>query len=101
MLVERACMSFACLNKPTAAAGAVLLLTLSLAGCASSNSSLMDARAETQTPPKEYLPVEELPPNREKPAMTVDEQSKLKKQLINARNHQAAEVKARDSNGGN
>jgi hypothetical protein len=72
-----------------AAAGAVLLLSLSLGGCANSNSSLMDARAEAPTPAKSYLPVEDLPPKREMPAMTVDEQSKLKKQLIDARDRQA------------
>jgi hypothetical protein len=47
------------------------------------------------------MPLEDLPPTREKPAMTVDEQSKLKKQLIDARDRQAAAVKARDRTGGN
>ena len=81
------------------AAGAVLLLSLSLGGCASFNSSLMDARAETPTPEKKYMPLEDPPATREKPAMTVDEQSKLKKQLIDARDRQAAAVKARDNTG--
>jgi len=81
------------------AAGTALLLSLSLGGCASSNSSLMDARAEAPTPAKEYLPVEDLP--SKKPAMTVDEQSKLKKQLIDVRDRQATAVKARDNNSGN
>jgi hypothetical protein len=79
-------------------AGAVLLLSLSLGSCASSDSPLMDSRAEATTPEKKYLLLEDLPPTREKPAMTVDEQSKLKKQLIDAR--QAAAVKARGNNGG-
>src|SRR5579871_616715 len=96
MLVERARMSFAYLNEQIA--GAVLLLSLSLGGCASSNSSLMDARAEAPRLAGNYLPVEDLPRQRAKPEMTVDEQSKLKKQLINMRDHQAAAVKARDSN---
>ncbi len=91
-------MSFAYLNEQIA--GAVLLLSLSLGGCASSNSSLMDARAEAPRLAGNYLPVEDLPRQRAKPEMTVDEQSKLKKQLINMRDHQAAAVKARDSNGG-
>jgi hypothetical protein len=86
---------------PSLAAGAVLLLSLSLGGCASSNSSLMDARAEASTPAKSYLPVEDLPPKRERPAMTVDEQAKLKKQLVDARDRQAAAVRARDNSGGN
>jgi hypothetical protein len=81
------------------AAGALLLLSLSLGGCASSNGSLMDARAEAPTPARDYMPVEDLPPK--KPSMTVDEQSKLKKQLIDARDRQSAAVKARDNSSGN
>jgi hypothetical protein len=44
----------------------------------------MDARAEASAPPKTsvYLPVEDLPAKRAKAAMTADEQSKLKKELI-------------------
>ena len=88
-------MSFAYLNQQIAAAGAVLLLGLSLGGCASSNSSLMDARAEAPTPAPKYLAVEDVPPKPEKPSMTADEQAKLKKQLLNARDRQSAAVKAR------
>jgi hypothetical protein len=82
-------------GKVTALAAAALLLSsLSLGGCATSNagSSLMDARAEAPAPPKTsvYLPVEDLPAEREKPAMTADERSKLKKELIAARDRQAA-----------
>jgi hypothetical protein len=76
------------------AAAALLLSGLSLGACATSNtgSSLMDARAEAPAPPKTsvYLPVEDLPPKPEKPAMTADERSKLKKELIAARDRQAA-----------
>ena len=74
------------------AAGALLLAGLSLGGCATSTggSSLMDARAEAPGPPKTsaYLPVEVMPPAREKPAMTPDERLKLQKELIAARNRQ-------------
>jgi hypothetical protein len=93
-------MSLAYLKEQMAAAGAVLVLSLSLGGCASSNSSLLDARAEAPAPADKYLPVEDLPPKREKPSMTVDEQSKLKKQLMDARDRQGSAVKARDSSGG-
>jgi hypothetical protein len=99
MLAERTCMSFAYFREQMAAAGAVLLFGLSLAGCASSNSSLMDARAEAPTPgqaqAQKYLPVEDLPPKPAKPEMTADEQAKLKKQLLDARDRQSATVKAR------
>jgi hypothetical protein len=75
---------------------AVLLLTVSLGGCATSTagSSLMDARAEAPAPSKtsSYPAVEDLPPKRE--IMAADEQLKLKKELSAARDRQAASVKA-------
>jgi hypothetical protein len=77
---------------------AALLLTVSLGGCATSTarSSLMDARAEIPTPPKTrgYLPVEDLPLNRQIQITTADEQSRLKEELIAERDRQAASVKA-------
>lgn len=80
------------------AAGAQLLLSFSLGGCATSTagSSLMDARAEAPVPPKSsvYLPLDDLPPQREKPAMTSDERLKLQKELIAARDRQVAAGKA-------
>ena len=81
------------------AVGTPLLLSLLLGGCATSTggSSLMDARAEAPVPPKTsaYLPVEDLPAQREKPVMTPDERSKLQKELIAARDRQAPGAKAR------
>ena len=46
----------------------------------------MDARAEGPARPKTsgYLPIEDLPPKREKPAMTADERLKLQKELTAA-----------------
>ena len=80
------------------AAGALLLSSLSLGGCATSTagSSLMDARAEAPAVPKAsvYLPVEDLPPKRV-PAMTADERLKLQKELIAARDRQASAGKAK------
>jgi hypothetical protein len=80
------------------AAAALVLSSLSLGGCATSTAgSLMDARAEAPAPPKTsvYLPVEDLPPKREKPAMTPDERLKLQKELIAARDRQASAGKAK------
>jgi hypothetical protein len=78
--------------------GSAVAVGLSLGGCATSTagSSLMDARAEAGALPKtsEYLPVEDLPPKREKPAMTADERSKLQKELITARDRQTSAAKA-------
>jgi hypothetical protein len=90
-------MSFAYRHKQMLAAEAVLFLSLvSLGGSASASSSLMDSRAEALPSHRKYLPVEDLPPKREKPAMTADEQAKLKKDLIQARDRQS-EVKAKES----
>jgi hypothetical protein len=100
MLVERERMRFLYLNRRMAIAPAVLLLGLSLAACASSNPSLMDAHAEAPTSTKQTMAVEDIP-TREKPAMTADEQAKLKKQLIDMRERQAATAKARETRGGN
>jgi hypothetical protein len=86
-------------GRTTSLATAALLVSgLSLGGCATSTvgSSLMDARAEAGALSKNvYLPVEDLPPKREKPAMTADERSKLQKELIAARDRQTSGVKAR------
>jgi hypothetical protein len=97
MLVEYACMGIANGQVAALAAGTVLLLTVWLGGCATSTagSSPMDARAEAPAPPKTsvYPPIF-LPPKRERPATTADEQLKLQKELIAARDRQAASVKA-------
>jgi hypothetical protein len=55
----------------------------------------MSALDEMPTPSKirPYLPVEDLPQNHQI-LMTAEEQSKLKKELIDARARQAASVKA-------
>lgn len=100
MLVEHARTGIAYVNGQvmSLAARAVRLLTIFLGGYATSTagSSLMDTRAEAPAPPKTsgYLPVEDLPPNRQIQIMTADEQSRLKKELIAARDRQAASVKA-------
>jgi hypothetical protein len=92
-------MGFAHFNGqvPVLAASTVLVLTVSLGGCASSpgGSSPMDARAEASAPAKPggYPSVEPLPPNHE--SMPADEQSKLKKELLAAHDRQAEPVKAR------
>lgn len=78
-------------------AGALLLLNLSLGGCAASTTgSPLDARAEAPSAfPKTsaYLPVGETPPERPTPLLTPDERSKLKQELLAARDRQASAVK--------
>jgi hypothetical protein len=59
----------------------------------------MDARAEVTNHPKTtgYPAVEDVPPRPDKPAMTADEQSKLKKALIATREGQAKEKAKQDA----
>ena len=95
-------MGIAYVDRQTAAlAAGALLLSLFLGGCATSTtgSSLMDARAEAPAPPKAsaYLPVEVLPPAREKAAMTPAERSKLQKDLTAARDRQETAGRPRGS----
>jgi hypothetical protein len=97
MLVERSSMGIAYVYRriTALAAGTALLFSLSLGGCATAGSSPMDARAEAPLPKTSaYLPVHDLPPQREMPAMTSDERSKLQKELIAARDRQLAAAKA-------
>jgi hypothetical protein len=90
-------MGIAYVCKPLAV-GTSLLLSLSLGGCATSTagSSLMDARAEARVPSQTqlYLPVGDLPPDREMPVMTPEERSKIQKELTAARDRQAVAAKA-------
>jgi hypothetical protein len=73
-------------KKTTSLVAAALLSGLSLVGDATT-----DARAESA-----YPSVGDLPPKREKPAMTVDEQSKLKEELNDARDRLNSPVKVRN-----
>jgi hypothetical protein len=76
----------------------LLLVGVSLGGCITSgaSSSLMDARAEAPRPPasRGYMAVEEMPADRKAPALTADEQAKLKKELSAVRDLQAAAAKS-------
>ena len=65
--------------------------TLLLSGLLLIENANSDARAESA-----YLPVGVVPPMRDEPTMTVDEQSKLKKELSDARDRQTSNVKAKD-----
>jgi hypothetical protein len=91
-------MKVACTNRARACvATAALMFTLSLGGCASSTdrSSLMSAMNEMTTPSKTrpYLPVEDLPQNHQT-LLTVDEELKIRSELIAARTRQEAALKA-------
>ena len=78
---------------------ALLLSALALGGCSTSISDLplVGTPADAPSPPKEagaYLPVEDLPPDRDEAAMTPAERAKMKAELIAARDRQASAAAA-------
>jgi hypothetical protein len=81
-------------TRTTLALGALILSALALGGCASSIAELPIVGTSAGTPsrpnePGGYLPVEDLPPDRDQAAIPLDEQTKIKKELLAARDRQA------------
>ena len=79
------------------AAAALLLSALALGGCSSSIADLplIGTPADAPARPKEaggYLPVHDLPPDRDEAALKPAEQAKIEKELIAARDRQASTV---------
>src|SRR6185437_16598814 len=82
--------------------GAALLWVLALGGCASSVADLpiVGTPADAPARPQEagaYLPVEDLPPDRDQAAIAPAEQAKIKAELLAARDRQASTAAAQDS----
>ncbi len=77
------------------AASVLLASSLALAGCSTSIADLpaAGAPADASAHPKEasgYLPVHDLPPERQEEPMKPDQQAKLQAELAAARDRQAA-----------
>jgi hypothetical protein len=84
--------------------GAALLWVLALGGCASSVADLpiVGTPADAPARPQEagaYLPVEDLPPDRDKAAIAPAEQARIKAELLAARDRQASTAASQDSAG--
>jgi hypothetical protein len=84
------------------AAAALLLSALALGGCAISIADLplVGTPADAPARPKEagaYLPVNDLPPDREEAPMAPAERTKVQNELLAARDHQAAAAAAKDA----
>ncbi len=76
----------------------MLLVTLALGGCSTSISEMQVGNASSDTRAKEpaaYLPVNELPPDREEAAMDPVERAKVQKELVTARDRQASAAAAK------
>jgi hypothetical protein len=74
--------------------GAVLISALALAGCTSqiADLPLVGTPADAPARPKEqgaFLPVNDLPPNRDEAAMDPKERAKIQAELVAARDRQA------------
>jgi|SRR4030081_2547690 hypothetical protein len=81
--------------------GALLLSALALGGCSTSIADLplVGTPADAPARPKEaggYLPVHDLPPDREQAAMAPAERAKVEAELVAARDRQAS-VRAKDT----
>ena len=88
-------------NKRALALGALLLSALALGGCSISIADLplVGTPADAPGRPKEagaYLPVNELPPDRDEAAMDPAQRAKMQKELLAARDHQASATAAKD-----
>jgi hypothetical protein len=94
MLVDR--------KKRALALGALLASALALGGCSISIADLplVGTPADAPERPKEagaYLPVHDLPPDREEAAMPPAERAKIQDELIAARDRQASAAAAKAS----
>ena len=77
------------------AAGALLLSALALGGCSTSiaDMPLVGTPADAPERPKEagaYLPVHDLPPDRQEPELAPAERAKIQAELVAARDRQAS-----------
>jgi hypothetical protein len=82
--------------------GAVLISALALAGCTSQIADLPLVGTPSDAParPKEqgaYLPVNDLPPNRDETAMDPKERAKIQAELAAARDRQAVATSGKDT----
>jgi len=88
-------------NKRALVAGALLLSALALGGCSSSIADLplIGTPADAPGRPKDpgaYLPVHDLPPDREEAVIPPAERAKIEAELAAARDRQAS-VAAKDA----
>jgi hypothetical protein len=89
-------------KKRALALGALLLSALALGGCSISIADLplVGTPADAPGRPKEagaYLPVNELPPDRDEAAMDPAQRAKIQNELVAARDRQASAAAAKDA----
>jgi hypothetical protein len=84
------------------AAGVLLLSALALGGCSTSIADLplIGTPADAPDRPKEaggYLPVHDLPPDREEPELAPAERTKIQAELVAARDRQASAAAGKET----
>jgi hypothetical protein len=89
-------------NKRAFALGAVLVAALALGGCSTSIADLplVGTPADAPARPKEagaYLPVHDLPPDRDEAAIPPAQRAKIEAELAAARDRQASVAAAQNS----
>ena len=83
-------------------AGALVACALALAGCSTSIADLPIIGTPADAPPRpkeagSYLPVNDLPPDRDEAAMDQATRDKMRAELLAARERQAAAAAAKDA----
>jgi hypothetical protein len=82
--------------------GALVLSALALGGCSTSVADLPLFGSDTKAKPADgFLPVEDLPPNRDDAQIAPDEQAKIKAELLAARDRQASAAAKDPANAAN
>src|SRR4030088_93347 len=89
-------------TKRALALGALLIAAFAVAGCSTSIADLplVGTPADAPARPKEagtYLPVHDLPPDRDEAAMAPSEQAKVLRELAAARDRQASTTATKNS----
>lgn len=84
------------------AVGVVIACGLALAACSSQIADLPGVEAPTDAPPRpkepgSYLPINDLPPDRDEQVLDPKQRAKIQAELIAARDRQAAATSAKDS----
>jgi hypothetical protein len=84
------------------AAAGLLLSALALGGCSTSiaDMPIFGTPADAPERPKDpsaYLPVHDLPPDREEPELAPAERAKIQAELVAARDHQASAAAGKET----
>ena len=78
------------LQKALPIRGALLIMALVLGGCSSQLADMTPADAQAHTrEPGSYLPVHDLPPDRDQAVIPPDQRAKIEAELAAARDRQA------------